>query len=212
MIQTHHVDPKTLRKYDQPAQQLEESSATFLGLYQWWALPRMGSTKTNSYTQARQGASQKTLRSEQTPHGPGIGLSGTGGNPLHRLLALSRSKGLFDASAERLQTRKPRFNLRVASRSLHCARQPALVDVGRFSAQNVQDERFKHRVLEERGQLSAEDAGRGLQLAEVLIVEQIRVALGDPLQPRVVEVLKEEAQVLRISGSFSGALVPREEF
>ncbi len=34
MMQTRHADPKTLRKYDRPAQQLEESSSAFLGLYQ----------------------------------------------------------------------------------------------------------------------------------------------------------------------------------
>jgi integrase len=34
MTQTRHADPKTLRKYDRPAQQLEESSSAFLGLYQ----------------------------------------------------------------------------------------------------------------------------------------------------------------------------------
>ena len=34
MIQTRHPDPKTLRRYDRPAQQLEESSSAFLGLYQ----------------------------------------------------------------------------------------------------------------------------------------------------------------------------------
>jgi integrase len=34
MMQTRHADPKTLRRYDRPAQQLEESSSAFLGLYQ----------------------------------------------------------------------------------------------------------------------------------------------------------------------------------
>ncbi|WP_158666623.1 site-specific integrase [Salinibacter altiplanensis] len=34
MTQTRHADPKTLRRYDRPAQQLEESSSAFLGLYQ----------------------------------------------------------------------------------------------------------------------------------------------------------------------------------
>ena len=34
MMQTRHADPKTLRKYDRPSQQLEESSSAFLGLYQ----------------------------------------------------------------------------------------------------------------------------------------------------------------------------------
>ena len=34
MTQTRHEDPKTLRRYDRPAQQLEESSSGFLGLYQ----------------------------------------------------------------------------------------------------------------------------------------------------------------------------------
>lgn len=34
MMQTRHADPKTLRRYDRPAQQLEESSSGFLGLYQ----------------------------------------------------------------------------------------------------------------------------------------------------------------------------------
>jgi len=34
MMQTRHADPKTLRKYDRPSQQLEESSSGFLGLYQ----------------------------------------------------------------------------------------------------------------------------------------------------------------------------------
>ena len=34
MTQTRHADPKTLRKYDRPSQQLEESSSAFLGLYQ----------------------------------------------------------------------------------------------------------------------------------------------------------------------------------
>ena len=34
MLQTRHADPKTLRKYDRPAQQLEKSSSAFLGLYQ----------------------------------------------------------------------------------------------------------------------------------------------------------------------------------
>ena len=34
MMQTRHAAPKTLRKYDRPAQQLEESSSAFLGLYQ----------------------------------------------------------------------------------------------------------------------------------------------------------------------------------
>ncbi|WP_263835112.1 tyrosine-type recombinase/integrase [Salinibacter sp.] len=33
MMQTRHADPKTLRRYDRPAQQLEESSSAFLGLY-----------------------------------------------------------------------------------------------------------------------------------------------------------------------------------
>jgi len=33
MMQTRHADPKTLRKYDRPSQQLEESSSAFLGLY-----------------------------------------------------------------------------------------------------------------------------------------------------------------------------------
>jgi hypothetical protein len=33
MTQTRHADPKTLRKYDRPSQQLEESSSAFLGLY-----------------------------------------------------------------------------------------------------------------------------------------------------------------------------------
>ena len=34
MTQTRHADPKTLRRYDRPSQQLEESSSAFLGLYQ----------------------------------------------------------------------------------------------------------------------------------------------------------------------------------
>jgi len=34
MTQTRHEDPKTLRRYDRPSQQLEESSSGFLGLYQ----------------------------------------------------------------------------------------------------------------------------------------------------------------------------------
>jgi len=34
MTQPRHEDPKTLRRYDRPAQQLEESSSEFLGLYQ----------------------------------------------------------------------------------------------------------------------------------------------------------------------------------
>lgn len=33
MMQTRHADPATLRKYDRPAQQLEDSSSGFLGLY-----------------------------------------------------------------------------------------------------------------------------------------------------------------------------------
>lgn len=33
MTQTRHADPKTLRKYDRPGQQLEDSSSAFLGLY-----------------------------------------------------------------------------------------------------------------------------------------------------------------------------------
>ena len=124
---------------------------------------------------------------------------------------LSRSEALFDANVERLQTRKPFFNLRVAPWSPHYMDQPALVDVGCFPAQDVHQERLKGPVPEEWGQFSAQGPRRGLRLAEGVGVEQVRVALGDQRPPRVLEVLQKKAKILRVSGSPGGPLVPRDE-